>query len=123
MKIPWQHLLKNGAKCTGLSVYFRAFGLVPTKNLSKLGEILKIICDNGFSINNCAMFDLDIQQSNDLTKTFGFGVSDETWCSGYCVALVLTGCDAFNRLNQLVAGIFLHSRIFFVLLKINQFVH
>lgn len=51
------------------------------------------------------MFDLDIQQSNDLTKTFGFGVSD-IWCSGYSVALVLTGCDAFNRLNQLVAGIF-----------------
>lgn len=79
--------------------------MVPAKNLSKLGEILKIICDNGFSINNCAMFDLDIQQSNDLTKTFGFGVSD-IWCSGYSVALVLTGCDAFNRLNQLVAGIF-----------------
>lgn len=83
----------------------RAFGLIPAKHIPKLGEIMKIICDNGFSISNCAMYDLNVQQSNELTKTLGFGISD-IWSSGNCVALVITGSDAFNRLSHLVAGIF-----------------
>lgn len=52
------------------------------------------------------MYDLNVQQSNELTKTLGFGISD-IWSSGNSVALVITGNDAFNRLSHLVAGIFL----------------
>lgn len=83
--------------------YSRAFGLIPAKHLSKLSEILKIVCDNGFSINDCAMYDLNMQQCNDIMKERGFNIGDHL-SSGHCVAFVITGSDAYNRLNQLAAG-------------------
>ncbi|XP_055319435.1 nucleoside diphosphate kinase 7 isoform X2 [Sitodiplosis mosellana] len=81
----------------------KAFGLIPTKYMLKLSEIFKILCDNEFSIINCAMFELSRQQSNELTDILGFGIND-IWCSGPSIAFVVTGCNAFHRLKQLVAG-------------------
>lgn len=63
---------------------------------------MKILCDNGFSISNCAMYELTRQQSNDFVTMLNFGISDD-W-SGPSIALILTGCDIFHRLRVLVAG-------------------
>lgn len=49
------------------------------------------------------MYQLSREQSCDLTQTLGFGIND-IWSSGPMVALVITGCDAYQRLKQLVAG-------------------
>lgn len=64
---------------------------------------MKILCDNGFSISNCAMYELTRQQSNDFVAMLNFGISDD-WSAGPSVALILTGCDIFHRLRILVAG-------------------
>lgn len=71
--------------------------------MSKLSEIFKILCGNEFSIINCAMFEMTREQSDDLIAMLGFGIND-IWCSGPSVAFVVTGCNAFHRLKQLVAG-------------------
>lgn len=77
--------------------------MIPTKYLPKLSEIFKILCDNGFSIANCAMYELTRSDCNELTDILGFGVED-ICCIGPLVAFVVTGNNAFDRLNQLVAG-------------------
>lgn len=66
---------------------------------------MKILCDNGFSISNCAMYELSRQQCNDFVNMLNFGISDD-WTAGPSVALILTGNDPFNRLKVLVAGNF-----------------
>lgn len=83
--------------------FFRAFGLIPTKHIANIGEILKVVCDNGFDINNCAMYQLTREQSTELTQILGFGIND-IWSTGPSFAMALTGIDAFNRFKQLVAG-------------------
>ncbi|XP_031630001.1 nucleoside diphosphate kinase 7 [Contarinia nasturtii] len=80
----------------------RAFGMIPTKYLSKLGEIFKILCNNGYSIANCAMYELTRQDCSELTDIFGFGIED--MCTGPMVAFIVTGINAFDRLRQLIAG-------------------
>lgn len=83
----------------------RAFGLIPSKYLPKLSEIIKILCANDLSICDCAMYELSREQSCDLTQTLGFGIND-IWSSGPMVAMAITGLDAYQRLQQLVAGEF-----------------
>lgn len=90
--------------------FLRTFAIIPSKCLPKLSEIIKILCDNGFSISNCAMYELTRQQSNDFTTKLNFGISDD-WLAGPSVALILTGNDPFHRLKVLAAGSFV-SKIY-----------
>lgn len=83
-----------------------AFALIPSKYLSKLSDIMKILCDNGFSISNCGMYELSRQQSIDFATKLNFGLSED-WSAGPLIALTLTGNDPFHRLKVLVAGNFL----------------
>lgn len=73
--------------------------------MPKLSEILKIVCENGFAISNCAMYELSRQQSSDLIDKLALSTSD-IFSTGPSVALVLAGCDTFNRVKQLIAGKF-----------------
>lgn len=60
------------------------------------------------------MFELTQQQSEDLVNIGigkGFGISD-IWSMGPSVALILMGKDAYNRLNQLVAGNFVFDSFY-----------
>lgn len=83
--------------------YYRAFVLIPLKYLPKLSDIMKILCDNGFSISNCCMYELTRQQIIDSATILNFGISDD-WAAGPLIALILTGNDPFHRLKVLVAG-------------------
>lgn len=85
------------------SFNFRAFAMIPPKHLPKLSEIFKILCDNGFTISNCAMYEMSRQQSGDLIDKLQLCISDIFSC-GPSVALVLTGSDAVRRLKLLIAG-------------------
>lgn len=71
--------------------------------MPKLSEILKIVCENGFSISNCAMYELSRQQSDDLIHNLALSTND-IFSTGPSVALVLAGYDTFNRLKQLILG-------------------
>lgn len=66
---------------------------------------MTVLCDNGFSISNCGMYELTRQQSIDFATMLNFGISDD-WVAGPLVALILTGNDPFHRLKVLVAGNF-----------------
>lgn len=60
------------------------------------------------------MFELTQQQSEDLVNIGigkGFGISD-IWSMGPSVAFILMGKDAYNRLNQLVAGNFVFNSFY-----------
>lgn len=96
-------------------IIFRSFAIIPPKSLPKLSEIIKIVCENGLSISNCAMYELSRQQSSDLIDKLALGISD-IFSSGPTVALVLVGCNTFNRLNQLISG-----RLFFDVLLLFIF--
>lgn len=85
------------------SIDFRTFALIPSKSLPKLGEIMHILCENGLSITNCAMYQLTCQQSNNFVTLLNFGISDD-FSAGPLVALVLTGCNSFYRLKLLATG-------------------
>lgn len=100
---------RNSIKIVFFS-FCRAFGLISLKHLPKLSEIIKILCDNGFSILDCAMYELTRQQSIDITDNIlcSNQCSDlyDVLCSGPSVAVVISGRDAIHRLKQLVAGYF-----------------
>lgn len=84
--------------------FFRTFALIPSKCLQKWCEIIRILHENGFSISNCAMYELTTQDINDFKTFLNFGVCCENWTAVQSVALILTGCDPFRRLEVLVAG-------------------
>lgn len=49
------------------------------------------------------MYQLTKEQSNELTKTLGFGISN-IWSIGPSAAIVVSGPNAYVRFAQLVAG-------------------
>lgn len=74
-----------------------------------LGEIIKTLCDNHFVLNECAMLEMSPQQCHQLVELIPsfneYGELSDALSSGPVVALLISGMDAVNRLNQLLAGI------------------